>query len=55
MTFKVNLGKWVEGERVIIHFYPILDTCKFTPKTKFTLTWKRGIPREKSWEDVTLR
>jgi hypothetical protein len=37
MTSKVNLGKWVEGERVVIHFYLILDTCKFTLKPKFSL------------------
>jgi hypothetical protein len=48
MTPKVNLGKRVERDRVVTHFYPILDTCKFNLKTKFSLSWKRGRPRDKS-------
>jgi hypothetical protein len=42
-------------ERVVFHFYLVLDTCKFTLKPKFSLAWKRGRPRDKPWEDVTLR
>jgi hypothetical protein len=37
MTSKVNVGKWVERERLVFHFYLVLDTCKFTLKLKFTL------------------
>lgn len=39
MTSKVNLREWVEGKRVVFHFYLILDTCAFTLKPKFALAW----------------
>jgi hypothetical protein len=37
MIFKVNLGKLVEGERVVFHIYLVFYTCKFTLKLKFAL------------------
>jgi hypothetical protein len=48
---KVRLGiDWVEGERIVI-----LDTCKFTLKTKSSLAWKMGRLRDKYYEYVTVR
>jgi hypothetical protein len=47
MTYKFNLGKWVEGEMIVFESYLILETCKFTLKPKLAFAWKMGRPRLK--------
>jgi len=60
MISKFNLGKRVEGEMVVTHFYLIIDTCKFTLMLKLSLTWVGGsqetnIFKMLDWEGLQMK